>query len=553
MKTKLFAFSTLVSSVVLLTGCIGPASTPVNDSTNSGGNNASADASKTLLTIGTFDGGFGTQWLSNAAKRFEEKYADQSFEAGKKGVVVRVDGQKDAYSGAQLLNKTLERDIYFTEQVSYFDFLNRGKMADISDVVKGSLSDFGESKTIEDKMDPAFKSYLTAKDNKYYAVPFYDGFLGIVYDKDLFDQESFYLGMDGNIISDKDQEKSSGPDGVKGTSDDGLPATYTEFNQLLKAIRSAGMTPFSYAGGDASQYPERAILNFFATNEGKDAMNLNYTLNGTAKIADVAADGSFTTTDTTITEDNGYLLQKMPGKYQALQFMKDIMLGDASNFDINAGSVSHMNAQTNFIAGYSKKRDQYAMLIDGSWWENEASGAFASVERLYGVKKIDRHFAWMPIPFADPASVGQKKQTYVSQNSSFGFVSANTAHLDLAKLFMKFINTDAELSAFTAETSTTRALNYEVTASDQANLTSFAKSICELKKTADIVYPYSSLVKQINHPSDFSCDTWYWAATINHTDYTNPFLAFQENKADARSYFLGSADYHGASFWSNLK
>ena len=59
------------------------------DGTSSGGDNGGTDVvGKTTIKVGTYDGGLGMDWLSDAAKRFEEKYANKSFEEGKTGVAV---------------------------------------------------------------------------------------------------------------------------------------------------------------------------------------------------------------------------------------------------------------------------------------------------------------------------------------------------------------------------------------------------------------------------------------------------------------------------------
>ena len=46
------------------------------------------DSSKTQLYVGTFDGGFGDEWLNTIARRFEEEYAETSFEEGKTGIQI---------------------------------------------------------------------------------------------------------------------------------------------------------------------------------------------------------------------------------------------------------------------------------------------------------------------------------------------------------------------------------------------------------------------------------------------------------------------------------
>ena len=200
------------------------------------------DATKANISVATYNGGVGYQWLEEAARRFEEKYKDAThFEEGKTGVKISVDKDKQFYTGGNLSTSALTKDMYFTEGVDYYTFVNADKVADITDVVRGSLSTYGETGTIEAKLDDSFKSFLTAKDNKYYMLPFYDAFYGFVYDVDLFEEEGFYYDKDGDFLALRDESqretfeanKANGPDGEHGTYDDGLPATYDQFLGLL--------------------------------------------------------------------------------------------------------------------------------------------------------------------------------------------------------------------------------------------------------------------------------------------------------------------------------
>ena len=68
-------------SVALTTGC-GGRKTDTDDPT------------KTNIHIHNYNGGIGSEWLSNAVARFETKFADYSFEEGKTGVKVHMTNNK---------------------------------------------------------------------------------------------------------------------------------------------------------------------------------------------------------------------------------------------------------------------------------------------------------------------------------------------------------------------------------------------------------------------------------------------------------------------------
>jgi Fe-S oxidoreductase len=51
---------------------------------------------KTTIQVAGYDAGLGLEWLKDAAKAFEAKYATESFEDGKEGVAVVVSGCEGA-------------------------------------------------------------------------------------------------------------------------------------------------------------------------------------------------------------------------------------------------------------------------------------------------------------------------------------------------------------------------------------------------------------------------------------------------------------------------
>ena len=516
------------------------------------------DATKANLTVATFDGGVGRAWLDDAAARFEELYKDATnFQEGRTGVNIIVDGSKDKYGGKTLSEKALNKDVYFTEGVDYYDFVNKGKVADITDVLTGSMTTYGESGTIEDKMDNSFKSFMTAgTEGKYYMVPFYDGFYGFIYDIDLFESEGFYFDQDGDflMLSDESEReefeanKSNGPDGKKGTYDDGLPATYEQMISLVDQIVAKSCIPFCYSGM-YNDYVSKAFRAFIADYEGYEGFSLNYNFNGTAELVkNINADGSIETEEVAITEDNAYELQRQGGKYYALK-MQEELFGSVKYIGNNWNGLDYTVAQSTFIKSkYTSK--PYAILVEGVWWENEASATFTEIENIRGEKKSDRNFGFLPIPKAPGKEAGD--QTMFSSNSSFGFINKNCSNMELAKEFMRFLNSDAEMSKFSAKTSIPRSLNYTVSEGDKATATSFGKSLIAMRESSKVVYPYSSLPLVINNSASFTEERWFLTSEVSGKTLNNPFNAFKDGTATAEQYFNGMYSYH-SNMWSTLK
>ena len=262
------------------------------------GEDEDADLGKTQLYIGNFDGGYGDEWLDKVKLRFEEKYKDVSFEEGKKGVQVIIRNSKN-FVGVTLQNEIqgLQQDVFFTESVYYYDFVNQGLLLDISDVVEQPLNyEFidgventeTETLSIEDKMRQGHIDFLKTPDEAYYGLPFYEANYALIYDVDLFEDELLYFAKDGlgnsfGFITDLEMERSAGPDGNPETIyDNGLPATYEDFFKLADYMVRKNIVPITWAG-NVQNYVSSLLTSFWTDFEGREQMMLNYTFDGTAE------------------------------------------------------------------------------------------------------------------------------------------------------------------------------------------------------------------------------------------------------------------------------
>ena len=128
------------------------------------------DKNKTQLYVSNYDGGFGDEWLYSAKENFEALYENESFEEGKTGVQVWITPSE--LNGPSLINSVLgaREQVFIAQSVYYYDYLSSGCMLDISDVVTGSLNEFGEDNTIENKLLKEQQDFLKVG-GKYYAVP----------------------------------------------------------------------------------------------------------------------------------------------------------------------------------------------------------------------------------------------------------------------------------------------------------------------------------------------------------------------------------------------
>ncbi len=513
------------------------------------------DKTKTQLYVQSFEGGFGSEWLYDAKARFEAQFRDQSFEEGKRGVQIMITPAKqDGYDLRSVLNAS-NSEVFFNETVFYYDYLADELLLDITDVVTGDLSEFGDSDTIEDKMTAEQVDYYNVN-GKYYGIPHYAGFQGIVYDVDVFEDYLLYFkdtnGGASTFVAREDDVRSTGPDGKLGTADDGLPATFDEFFMLCDYMVDLGVTPFVWTGQHFNTYIEKTMYALCVDHEGLEQTMLNYTFRGKATnlINPVSSDGTYTFRSgdgIDITPQNAYLLWTSEGKYLSMSFFERIVKnGDYYGNLVFSPSHMHLDAQKDFLESTPKGKP-IAMILEGDWWENEAKDSMKMVADYYGQQyaRENRRFGMMPFPKASKEKVGEKS-TLVDTQYSLGFIKKTIADykIDLAKKFLKFCNTEESLNAFTVCTNSPKALNYKMTDENYQKLTYFGKSIYDLHQTSDIVYPYSSEKVYLDNQSMFFVMQTF-GSTVDGQDELRPITYLRSRQSNnSEDYFNGMLTYN---------
>ena len=526
------------------------------------------DETKSQLYVGNYDGGVGTQWLYDAADRFEEMFATTRFEPGTDKVVVEVHVTPDKrnFHGDSLLNNmaSSENQVFFTERASYETYATSGALVDLSDIIDEPLTAFGEEESIADKLDDTMLDYLTLNGGVY-SLPHYRLLAGIQYNVDLFEDYGFYFAEDGDYVrpgsTDAEDPRGTGPDGIDGTVDDGLPATYDQFFELCGYMVRRGVTPFIWTGENKAQYTGLLYWALYADYEGRDKLMPNFTFDGTV-VNDIVSgfdnDGNPTLTSVDITPQNGYNLYQQAGRYYALSFLERILDNEYDDDKADSLTFTHLNAQTEFVARWhdgrtdanlGKNERPIAMLLDGNWWYNEAdlnsSQGFGEAVNVFGesAAKENRRFAMMPLPKVSADLVGKQPFTLVEQYPSSVLISSYTTSdpniLALAKLFVQFCCTDQELQYFTAETGIPKSYNYTMPQELLDDMTYYGQNVWTYNSTGTVVLPYSSSELYRNNVSSL----WYaydWEAVVGTSPYSYPVDALRSG-VSARDYFLGMA------------
>lgn len=535
--------------------------------------------SMSQLSVGNLYAGFRDEWLQQWKKDFEEANKDKSFEPGKVGVQIWIDNQREAYAGKTLIDaiSSYTQDIYFTEEAYMYDYVGKGAVAEITDIVTENLKDkYGEDTSIADKMNPALRDSCTIN-GKFYMLPVNEAYFGIVYDKDLFAEQGFYISKTSTSSRTRftkvPAEFSAGVDGEEGTYDDGLPETYAQFYDLLQEIKNHGCMPLIWSGKYASTYGDRFMNALWTDAEGYDQMQLNSSLSGTAtslvetvntatkKYGSADYDVSTVTLQpaTEINENNAVLLQKQAGKFYALQFanniIRDTTVRDSYSF---TGSSSHTQTQSEYL--YRKytadgTKQRVAMLVDGSWWRAEAAQTFNNMVSTYGEEASakSRNFGFMPMPKPNESMVGTGSTFFVSSNVyTRAFISSTcpASRLDLAKSFLQYCFTHKAMKDYTLLTDTTMPYEYGLSADEETelygSLTAYGKDLWDIHSDAKVYINDSSLQKVRDNHSYFTED-WNFRTSVTSPAINTRFAfeAFHNNtEVTPESYFNGMYAYH---------
>ena len=528
------------------------------------------DSERTQLYVFNFNGGYGVEWLKSVKDRYEELHKDDVYEEGKKGIQIIINNEKKLTT--ELEDKILNNrdEVYFGEKSYYYSLLSKGAIADITEAVTTDMGAYGDAAgtTLLDKMYEEQKNYLgVEKDGqtRYYAIPHYASYTSLMYNVDLFEKEKYYFAKDVEGVQNIEDyfivrstdEKSAGPDGQYGTNDDGLPATYEEFFILCKYIASSGHTPVNWNGAANNTYLGNLLQALTANAEGLEQMMLNFTMNGTATTLGQATANGFVkdSQPTTITAKNGYEMMRSRGRYEALSFLNQLVSDKEFYNELGYNSAySHMNAQEDFLyAGHDGGQTApIAMLVEGTWWENEAEATYKDMTDAMGdsFSKENRNFAIMPLPKPTADEVGTN--TLCENSYSLCFMKANIEEWKkpIALDFIMFANSDQSLAEFTMQTNTPKALKYQMTEQQKSQMTSFGRSVLELQSSSDIVFPYSAEPIYVNQAGKFAMVDM-WETVVGGEFYNSHATQFRKNETSLQDYFTGLKSYY-QNIWGQM-
>ena len=477
-------------------------------------------SNKTILNVSAHDDAIGGAWLDDLFDRFEDAYEGKSYAAGKTGIEIKDNG----YMNSLNTIKTDGNAIYFRNRDNEVSsFVRNNEFFDITSIVtEKNETREGKEISLVDKI-PLSSRQTYMVDNRYYALPDAEFYASVSYDKDLFDRLGLYFAQTGSsgrqyyssiceqtytfINIGDDASKACGPDGELNTEDDGLPTSLFELVALCQYMNSIhSVKPFAMAfNSSIIEYCNFLLDALMVSLQGAQAQTMN-TLksDGFDIIVGWTDDNLFPgfngikkpiVRTVPITEETGYYTTWSADKYYAEAFVELVDKQGWWCTDTASKNSNHHKAQDNFIYSGFGANEAIGMLVESTFWYNEANSRHV-LDYFFGEFNYvdERNIAPMSLPVSLDSSVvvGEgEKPTYICTSRSFICVNANIAGndeiIEAVKDFIQFIYSDAELSRCTAEQGMPRNMIYSVSELDKAKFSNYGANVWSLFENANIV------------------------------------------------------------------
>lgn len=325
-----------------------------------------------------------------------------------------------------------------------------------------------------------------------YAIPEYTSLGGIVYNKSLFQQYGWET-----------------------------PKTTAELEALCKQIlkdTNNAVAPIVYCGGAADGYLYIAVDNWVYSYEGMDQL-----------------DNFFSYESPEVFNPTAY-----KGKMYALQNLQKFFYDEGAYTMTGSVGMTHIVAQTKLIQG------QAAMMVNGSWFENEMSDVLQ--------KNPDVEMGMIPLPeMSDPSgkvlhsanyTTVDEKQVIQAEFGSNYFIPANAANKEDAKEFLRFLSEPEICAMYTRYTNAVRPFEYDLSpdAEAYAGMSSFGKSVLTMAAESYLYTP------NVTSPIAIKGLTGFWARG------STPFVAIRDSVESINQALQNDYDYAQSNWdrWNEL-
>ncbi len=503
----------LVASMGSIAACGGGSGSTGGNNSNKYVYNVPGD-NKLTIKVKNFGGGPGNVWLEEAAERFAELKLNEQY-GNKTGVYITYEPTYSQNTSSMAGDST---SIFFDERASDPNVLAQNSLLlNLDSIVTDTTREGG---SLESKIFESSKDGIKGKDGSYYALPHYEYYTGLSYNRTTFDDLLAYFAAEdednvypysskygkANFVGDLTAVKSVGPDGKSGTTDDGLPCSLDEFILLCDYIKTESegeIAPLTVSGLHY-KYVEYIVIGFWSSLAGAEQMRNYYNCTGAIEVVDRDEDGDLQFTDenlfqginyikkpktkwVTMAEDgsDGWMGNDMAAKYYATAIYEVIVKEKFFSATAKSGK-DHWTTQMDLFMDGKMDTNNSAMLVEGSYWYNEANenGGLSYYETFVGKDRSELDVQWMSLPtnvFAEGAT--GKDACFLDCGQSYAMINGNVESNPALKQacldFLEFCYSEAELKAFTAKTGLARAINYELDDTQKAGMSKFTRGLWE--------------------------------------------------------------------------
>lgn len=421
-----------------------------------GGGDATADAGddgRRVLKWEVLKAGYGTIPYEKLA----EAYMDENPE-----VLVKINFNPSITdtTASRLESNTNLSDVYsYKSMESIKRWVAEGWVEPIDDVYDTALS---SGKTVKDSMT-GNAAEVCSYNGAAYAIPEYVTTNGFVYNKSLFEEHGWTV-----------------------------PTTTTELEKLCRQIleeTDGAVAPIVYCGGAADGYLYFAVENWVYEYEGISGL------------------------DTFFAYENAEVFNPdtYKGKAYALQNLQKFFFDEGNYTMTGSAGMTHIVAQTKLIQG------EAAMMLNGSWFENEMSAVLEQnpdVEMgMFALPEMSD--ASGNVLHSDNYTTEDGKSVIQADYGSYYFIPANAENKDDAKDFLRFLSEQTACEIYTKYANAIRPFEYELSSDAEvyADMSSFGKSILDM---ASENYLYAA---NVSNPIAIKGLTGFWSR--GKTPYTD--------------------------------
>lgn len=453
---------------------------------------------KNVVELAVLKAGFGEIPYRKLAEAYMEKNPEVQ-------VKLRFDPEINSNVGNQMNSKNNLPEIYSTRDLNQIkEFAARGLVLNLNELLDSTFDDtYAESgKTVRSNVN-AKAIEACSYDSNTYCLPEYTSINGFVYNKTLFKKYGWEV-----------------------------PTTTKELENLCKKIirdTNGAVAPITHCGGDAGGYYYFAVDNWLSLYAGVANLDKFYKYDDKEQFA----------TNSEISKG------KLEAHKELKKFFTDISAGGYAK----DGDISTMAEQ----AQAALIRGEAAMMLNGSWFENEMRTVLDSVSQVTVADVLkdtilssdDLELGMFRVPdMVAPTGKVLRANGYTTVDdkpvidASYGayyYIPSNAKNLDLAVDFLRFLCSDEASVIYTQNSNAPRPFNYnlDVTTSDYERTTSFGRDVIDIAHSCYVYTPFTNNPIAIDGKLALYPSGGYWCDRVLKGEDPATLISFDYNKVNA--------------------